>query len=319
MAAQKKLTEAELVKKKANTKQPTGGIRNNVAVTKIKKEYFQKFVNLAVNESPLPQGDGIIRISPFDDYFLFTMFDTIEGEDTPIDLTNVGTIYITFIGTTDEIDIKNHTQVKEVDLSKGEVLFRISRSDSKKILALDNENFYISTRMISPDDGSISDESVLYQGIWLAFDAANRITLLSQIEEQRESYSTELAILKEENTELKRTLKKSTINDISNDATILSLQQNNTEMANEIAELTADLKSTKIQEMQRRTAAVNKAVEEQKLANQQKRAMVEAVTVAGTGAIDPGFWKNAAKNLQNYTIGNNTSTTIVKGPNNEIL
>ena len=48
----------------------------------------------------------------------------------------------------DEIDILNHTQVDEVDLSQGEVLFRITRSDSKKILALTNNNFYISTKMV---------------------------------------------------------------------------------------------------------------------------------------------------------------------------
>ena len=203
MAAQKKLTQADLVKKKANTKQIQGGIRTNVSVTKTQKEYYQKFVNLAVNEKPLPQGDGIIRISPFDDYFLFTIFDEIDGEDTPIDLSNVGDIFINFIGTTDEVDIMNHTQVAEVDLSQGEVLFRITRSDSKKVLALDNSNFYISTKMVSPLDGSISDESILYQGIWLAFDDASRITLTSQIEEQRLAYSEELARLKLENDALK--------------------------------------------------------------------------------------------------------------------
>ena len=107
-------------------------INTNISLTKTQKEYFQRFVNLSVNETPMPQGDGTIRISPFDDYFLFTLFDEVDGEDTPIDLSNVGSIFINFIGSADEIDIKNHTQVAEVDLSRGEVLFRITRSDSKK-------------------------------------------------------------------------------------------------------------------------------------------------------------------------------------------
>ena len=122
-------------------------IQTNISLTAPQKEYFQRFVNLSVNEEALPQGDGVIRISPFDDYFLFTLYDEIDSEDTPIDLSNVGDIFINFIGTTDEINIKNHTQVAEVDLSQGEVLFRITKSDSKKVLALNNNNFYISTKM----------------------------------------------------------------------------------------------------------------------------------------------------------------------------
>ena len=115
---------------------------NILALTKPEKEYYQRFVNLSVNEVPLPQGDGMIRISPFDDYYLFTLYDEVDGEDKPIDLSNVGSLYLNFIGDTDDIDILNHTQVEEVDLSQGEVLFRITRSDSKKILALSNNNFY---------------------------------------------------------------------------------------------------------------------------------------------------------------------------------
>ena len=44
MAAQKKLTQADLVKKKANTKQTQGGIRTNVSVSKTQKEYYQKLL-----------------------------------------------------------------------------------------------------------------------------------------------------------------------------------------------------------------------------------------------------------------------------------
>ena len=180
-------------------------IRTNISLSKTQKEYFQRFVNLSVNEEALVQGEGVIRISPFDDYFLFTMYDEIDSEDTPIDLSNVGDIFINFIGTSDEINIKNWTQVNEVDLSQGEVLFKISKDDSKKVLALNNNNFYISTKMVSASDDSVSDESILYQGTWLAFDAANRDRLTSQIAEQQLEYSRELGILKEENIAIKLT------------------------------------------------------------------------------------------------------------------
>lgn len=101
-------------------------INTNISVTETQKQYYQKFVNLSVNEEALPQGDGVIRISPFDDFFIFVLYDEIDNEDTPIDLTNVGDIYLSFIGENDQIVIKNHTQVEEVDLSQGEVLFKIT-------------------------------------------------------------------------------------------------------------------------------------------------------------------------------------------------
>ena len=55
-------------------------IRTNISLSKTQKEYFQRFVNLSVNEEALVQGEGVIRISPFDDYFLFTMYDEIDSE-----------------------------------------------------------------------------------------------------------------------------------------------------------------------------------------------------------------------------------------------
>ena len=54
-------------------------IQTNITLTAPQKEYFQRFVNLSANDQPLPQGDATIRISPFDDYFLFTLFDEVDG------------------------------------------------------------------------------------------------------------------------------------------------------------------------------------------------------------------------------------------------
>lgn len=315
-AQQNKLSEAEQIQKKAETKQVVGGINTNVSVTKKQKEYYQRFVNLSVNELPLPQGDGMIRISPFDDYFLFTLYDEVDGEDKPIDLSNVGTLYLNFIGDTDDIDIKNHTQVDEVDLSQGEVLFRITRSDSKKILALTNNNFYISTKMIDPKDGSTSDESVLYQGIWLAVDDANRITLTSQIEKQRLEYSIELAKLQAENQALKKE-NSELVNSAEEDTlTIQRLQNSNEELTNEIAELSKDLKSTKIELINRRAKEAQAFSIRQIKKKQQIRAIKQAAKTAQTKSKKQSFYKNAAKNLQQFSVGvtNQTPVKISKNP-----
>ena len=280
-------------------------INTNIPVNKTQKEYYQKFVNLSVKEEPLPQGDGTIRISPFDDYFLFTLFDEVEGEDTPIDLSNVGDIFINFIGTTDEIDVKNHTQVAEVDLSQGEVLFKITKSDSKKIIALDNNNFYISTKMISALDNSISDESILYQGIWLAFNDSSRLSLTSKIEEQRIAYSEELAKLREEINACNKD-NKELVNSASEDSlTIQSLQNSNDELTNELARLSADLSSTQIELVNRNAKEAQRLAELNKTKKQQIRAINENAVVAQTGAIKPEFYIQAAKNLQNFSTDAN--------------
>jgi hypothetical protein len=312
-AKQNKLSVAEQIQKKAITKQVVGGVNTNISLTKTEKEFYQRFVNLSVNEMPLPQGDGMIRISPFDDYFLFTLYDEVDGEDTPIDLSNVGTLYLNFIGDTDDIDIKNHTQVEEVDLSQGEVLFRITRSDSKKILALNNNNFYISTKMIDPNDGSTSDESVLYQGIWLAVDDANRVALTRQIEELRLEYSIllaslqdDVAIVKAENAELLNSAEE-------DDLTIIRLQNSNDELTNELAELSKELKSTVIEQINRRAKdAIALSLKQQKK-KQQIIAIKKRAKVAQTKSKQIGFYTNAARNLQNFTIGRNSIGNRFRG------
>jgi len=277
-------------------------IETNIALNTTEKQYYQRFVNLSVNEEPLPQGDATIRITPFDDFFLFTLFDEISGEDTPIDLSNVGDIFINFLGSSDDIDIKNHTQVEEVNLSQGQVLFKISRSDSKKILALDNNNFYISSKMVDPIDESASDQSVLYQGLWLAADAANRTTLTSQIEDQKIEYSVELAKLKDENTLLKAE-NAELINSASEDLlTIQTLQQSNQELTDEVEKLSAEIGS--LNNNLRLNAANAQAFANATL---KKRQQVDALKIsaisARTGSQRRSFFRQAARNLQNFTIG----------------
>ena len=285
-------------------------IQTNISLTAPAKEYFQRFVNLSVNETPLPQGDGMIRISPFDDYFLFTLYDEIDSEDTPIDLSNVGTLYLNFIGDTDEIDIKNHTQVEEVDLSQGEVLFRITRSDSKKILALENNNFYISTKMIDPIDGSTSDESVLYQGIWLAVDAANRTTLTSQIEEQRLQYSIELGKLKSNNISLEKINRELVESAEEDTLSIQALQNSNEEQTNEIAELTQDLSSAKVALINRRAKEALAFSRRQIKKKQQIDSIKKRASAAQTQSKKKTFFRQAARNLQSFTTGRNSVSSL---------
>ena len=102
-------------------------VQSNISVTKTQREYFKKFTSLNPTAEALPQGDGVIRISPFDDYIIFTLFDETgqDGnlENTPIDLSNVGTLTLVFVGENDEIRIPNWTQVQlKLILAQGQVL-----------------------------------------------------------------------------------------------------------------------------------------------------------------------------------------------------
>lgn len=278
-------------------------IETNISLTKTQKEFYQKFVNLSVNEEALPQGDGTIRISPFDDYFIFTIYDEIDSENTPIDLSNVGDLFLNFVGNNDEIVIKNHTQVQEIDLSQGEVLFKVDKSDSKKILALDNNNFYVSTKMTDPEDMSMSDETILYQGLWLSFSDASRTTLTSQIQDQKLLYSEELAKLKLELDALKAE-KEELVNNANDDTlTIQTLQASNEELTNEVAELEAKLDAQATAAVKRESKLAQQLANRQLKKKQQIRAIKQSRVAAQTGSKKRSFYRNASRNLEEFNLG----------------
>ena len=169
--------------------------------------------------------------------------------------------------------------------------------------------------MISALDDSISDESILYQGLWLAFNDASRLSLTSKIEEQRIAYSEELARLKEEINACNRD-NKELVNSASEDSlTIQSLQNSNDELTNELALLSADLSSTQIELVNRNAKEAQRLAELNKTKKQQIRAINENAVVAQTGAIKPEFYIQAAKNLQNFTTDANPVSTPISTNN----
>ena len=114
-------------------------INTEIPLSEKETQVYKKFVNLSVNEEPKPQGEGTIKISPFDDYFIFTIFDETDGVNTPIDLSNVGTLYMVFVGENDEIRISNYTDVQNVDMAAGQILFRID--GDALVISIDNAYF----------------------------------------------------------------------------------------------------------------------------------------------------------------------------------
>lgn len=277
-------------------------VQSNISVTKKEREYYKKFTSLNPTAEPLPQGDGVIRISPFDDYIIFTLFDETgeDGElkDTPIDLSNVGTLTLVFTGANDEIRIPNWTQVQDISLSQGQVLFKIDKENSKKILSLDNNNFYISTRMEDPS--GISDESVLYTGTFLGIsDAANQ-SLTAKFRDQALLYSQELAKLNTKIESLNAQIAEMLTLDEEQIATIQALQASNLTLSNEVATLSEKLGAAESE------LVLKEAEEAQKLAdlNKQKREQTESIINVtksfATNAAQRRFFKQAASNLQEF-------------------
>ncbi len=310
----KTISKAALSKPAITTK-PVG-IQSGIAVTKKEREYFKKFTSLNPTAEPLPQGEGVIRISPFDDYVIFTLFDETgkdgEMEDTPIDLSNVGVLTLVFTGANDEIRIPNWTQVQEVDLSQGQVLFRIDKEDSKKILALDNQNFYISTRM--EDESGVSDESVLYTGTFLTVQDEAKQAMSIKFKEQALLYARELEGLQRIIKNYQEELAKMISLDEDQNATIAALQASNAELTNEVATLTEQLGTTESELALKNAQLVQKASEEIKKKRNQIRAIAKISKTTQSKAKQIRYTQQSAKLLQQF----NTNSTPVFTSINDI-
>lgn len=123
---------------------------------------------LASNTTMYYRGDICMEISPFTNYYLFTIYRESEDKEVdnhvPLNLTNLGTVYLSFFSGETKIRIPHYKDAENVDMANGEVVFRISESDAEKILNLSDKTFYIST--VIEDGKSSSDETVLYSGRW---------------------------------------------------------------------------------------------------------------------------------------------------------
>ncbi len=281
-------------------------ILTDISLNKIEANFYKKFKSLSVNEEPMPQGEGTIKISPFDDYFIFTLYNEIDGVDSPIDLSNVGVIYMTFIGNNDQIRIPNYTNVQDVDLSAGEVLFRIDKNDSQKILALDNRTFYISTAMVDPDGSS--DESVVYTGTFLSFEESAKTSLTQELEDSRIEFSRQLASLQVTINKLNQEIsQKDSL--ISEQIVIIeALKESNQNLSNEINVLAGKISSSSADSLLREAKDVQKAEEDLKQSRIQLASIEESQNAEQTKSKTKAFFTQASRQLRSNTIGSNRIT-----------
>lgn len=139
---------------------------------------------LASNTTMYYRGDRCMEISPFTNYYLFTIYresgDTEADNHVPLNLTNLGTVYLSFLSGDTKIRIPHYKDAENVDMANGEVAFRISESDAERILNLPTKTFYIST--VIEDGKTSSDETVLYSGQWGDYASVMETSLTETIE-----------------------------------------------------------------------------------------------------------------------------------------
>lgn len=139
---------------------------------------------LASNSTMYYRGDTCIEISPFTNYYLFTIYkesnDERVDDHVPLNLTNLGTVWLSFINGDTKVRIPNYKNAENVDMANGEVVFRISEEEASRILALGNNTFYISTAIT--DGKTSSDETVLFSGSWNEYSLAMKSSLTETIQ-----------------------------------------------------------------------------------------------------------------------------------------
>lgn len=183
-------------------------------------DLVHKVSNLGLNQTLFLNGEAYIGISPFDSYFMFNIFHEVDGQDTYLDLSQSGNLYLNFFNDNEEIKILNLSNISGIDSKLGQVVFKISKVNAKKILGFKSNTFYISSLKQNADQSS--DESVLYTGKFFPYE---------QLPEN---------VLRSENNKL-----KSNITSITNDlnSKIDSLTTENDNLNQTIANLTASLKA----------------------------------------------------------------------------
>lgn len=243
-------------------------------------------VNGNTNSTVYGKGDICLKLNPFDNFRMFTLYEDWRSDDRkPIDLSNGQKIYLVFKSKKKEIRIPEYDLVDSnytVDKVNGQVLFKIAKKQAIDILTMDTKVFYI-TRVYDVKDSTgkkvvSSDEEVLYIGQWKD-ETSNTV----------ENYTSQVKTL------------MTTLDD--RDAQIKSLQESNVKLMEQNADLAAQLAA--LQDSYDKMYVEYTAVEA-KLAEYQSGAEYTG-TVIGTGTnykIVTGVNSTTGKNYTEEEMAN---------------
>lgn len=191
-------------------------------------ETINKPVEFAVNSSGgdfTSPDQSIITITPFDNYYAFTLF---SSDRVALDLSDSSSYYLVFIDDSSEVRIKNKIGVEGIDPSKGDVLFKIDSISSRKILSSSGRVFFITSKIVSDDVSS--EETVIFEGNWIRYDEEfnfNQLKKISDLEKTIRNLTSQLNNVQIENSTLVNSLRSK----------ISTLQQENIDLRNRIEAL----------------------------------------------------------------------------------
>jgi hypothetical protein len=155
-------------------------IDTNIPEIKQPVNYIYTAKNLAINDISYTDGDGTLTVPKFDSYVMFD-FDQIDlnGQKAEVDFSGMGDAYLCFVGNNIEVKIKNLNNIENVNKGLGQVVFKITSEDSRKIHGIQSKYFFITTKITQLN--SSTEETVVYSGIWLKSGDSNRTTFAELI------------------------------------------------------------------------------------------------------------------------------------------
>lgn len=150
-------------------------INTDIAILKKPVNYIYTAKNLAINDISYNDGDATLTVPRFDSYVMFDFDQTdLNGQRGEVDLSGMGDAFLCFVGNNIDIKIKNLNNIENVNKGLGQVVFRISSDDARKIYEIQSNNFFITTKITQLN--SSTEETIVYSGIWQKPGIVDRIT-----------------------------------------------------------------------------------------------------------------------------------------------
>lgn len=110
-----------------------------------------------------------ILVSPFDNFFLFTIESQMNGMIVATDLSVYREAYLTFKDNNDyAVRVKSSPLFGQDSAKQGEVAFTLISYDAKQARKIKEKTFLISVIREYPD--AASDETVIFTGTWDLFE-----------------------------------------------------------------------------------------------------------------------------------------------------
>lgn len=171
-------------------------------------------------------GETCLLLDPFDNYRIFSLYNSQDTNSKPLDLSDGQKLYLVFKQGNKEIRIPEYeidSSYISIDKQNGQVLFKITKKQASDIMNLKNNSFYITriyeTYNSMTDSIVSSDEEVLFSGYWADRNSEKETNL-------RETIDGLKSLLEQRNTAM-----QSMVDSIN------KLVEDNTKLAEQVEEL----------------------------------------------------------------------------------